>query len=54
MVVVVKTQDAYPMCEFKFKMKMTVKEVDEEGNVDDEYDDEYQIDPVKIKISDLM
>ena len=33
---------------------MKVQEVDDEGFVEDEYDDEYQIDPIKIKISDLM
>ena len=42
------------MSTFHFKMKMKVQEVDDEGFVEDEYDDEYQIDPIKIKISDLM
>ena len=42
------------MSTFHFKMKIKVQEVDDEGFVEDEYDDEYQIDPIKIKISDLM
>lgn len=42
----------------KFDVKLTlslkIEEVDEDGNVESDYNDTYQIDPIKIKTSDFM
>jgi len=38
----------------KLTLHMKIEEVDEDGNVESDYNDTYQIDPIKIKTSDFM
>ena len=40
--------------EFKFKLTFTVVEVDDEGNEEGSYEDEYSLDKVKINVSDYV